>query len=108
MSEQELHKTEMTDQDLEKVQGGGMYWYKDIKNDKYYRFIGNDDKDMNRKFVCPKCGRRVHYGKAWRFYCDECNESWFLEENLKPNLNSGVWLEIDALTYYDNNGTWAR
>ena len=29
------------------------------------------------------------------FYCNDCNESWYFEKSLNPNLNSGLWKEID-------------
>ena len=50
-------------------------------------------RDM--KYICPKCGRPVHYGSGWRYYCDQCDESWYFEKSLNPNLNSGLWKEID-------------
>ena len=28
-------------------------------------------------FVCPHCGRVLHYGALSRLYCDPCDEGWF-------------------------------
>ena len=107
MSEQELKNTKLADHEMEQVQGG--YTFFTIRdpgsgNERYYHFVGNEEKDRDRKYVCPICGRRLHYGKAWRYYCDDCNKSWFQEAHLAPNLNSGVWKQVDRSEYYD--GYW--
>lgn len=105
MNEKELKETKLTDQEMEQVQGG-YEWCKLVDpvtlNSHFYEFIGDNQKDRDRKYVCPICGHRVHYGKAWRFYCDDCNKSWFLERNLMPNLHSGVWQEFDWPDYCDS------
>ena len=58
---------------------------------KRYEWEGGD---INRKYFCPNCGRFVHKGSWGRFYCDPCNESWYMEDFLKPNLDAWVFKEI--------------
>lgn len=97
MSERKM--IELNENELNQVHGG----YDWCEYDKrYYKFIGDNGKDKNRKYVCPICGRRVHYGKGWRYYCDDCDKSWFMEGFLKPNLNSGVWQEISEDEYFED------
>lgn len=104
MDEKKMNITEMNDKELEQVHGGEVGWT--IYKGRYYKYIGNSSKNnQDRKYICPKCGRRLHTGAGWRFYCDECNESWFFEAKLAPNLNSGVWQEVDISEYYE--GYWA-
>lgn len=55
-----------------------------------YEWRGTDE---NQKYLCPNCQRPVHYGTAWRYYCDSCNESWFFESLLKLN-KAGGWVPI--------------
>ncbi len=84
------------DQDLNEVTGGYITC-EDSSTGKYYKYTGND---KDKKYACPNCGRPVHSGAGWRFYCNPCNESWFCEGLLRPNLNSGVWKEISEQEYY--------
>ena len=58
---------------------------------KRYEWEGGD---INRKYFCPNCGRFVHKGSLGLFYCDPCNESWYMEDFLKPNLDAWVFKEI--------------
>lgn len=95
----ERKRIEMTEHELNQVHGG-YKWYEE--NGRYYKFVGDENKDKDRKYVCPICGRRLHYGKAWRYYCDDCDKSWFMEWHLPPNRNSGVWQEISREEYYGN------
>lgn len=101
MSEREQEKRQLTEEELERIQCGTNY-YVDGTNNRFYQYIGDDEKDRDRKYVCPICGTRLHYGKAWRYYCDPCNKSWFLERYLQANLNSGVWKEIDSRDFYSD------
>ena len=50
-----------------------------------YKWNGTDD---SKKWLCPNCGRPVHYGSGWRYYCDPCDESWFVENLRQPNFAS--------------------
>lgn len=106
MNEKELQKAKISDEELEKVTGGEKLriLYDTDANGRRYRryfvFNGDEDKVRDRLYVCPICGSRVHYGTAWRYYCDDCDKSWFLTSYLKPNLHSGVWTEIAEYTYY--------
>ena len=44
---------------------------------RYYHYTGKESQ-RDSKYVCPVCGRSVHYGSGWRYYCDFCNKSCFL------------------------------
>ena len=77
------------DQAFESVQGDFQY-YTDEQN-QYYRFVGSRNTDRDRKYTCPICGKPVRYGQSWRYYCDPCGKSWFMEDPLRPNLDSGMW-----------------
>ena len=89
---------ELPDEELNEVVGG-----KDIHDEfvgqkkggltrinvyKRYKWEGGD---INRKYFCPNCGRFVHKGSWGRFYCDPCNESWYIESLLVPNLDAWVF-----------------
>ena len=83
---------ELKKEELEKVNGG--YFVYEDDGGRFYQFVGKkSQRDM--KYICPKCGRPVHYGSGWRYYCDQCDESWYFEKSLNPNLKSGLWKEID-------------
>lgn len=56
-----------------------------------YEWTGTND---NMKYLCPKCHRPVHPGGWGRYFCDPCDESWFLEGKLEINPNGG-WKRID-------------
>lgn len=86
----------MADSDLEEV-AGGLVCYQDKSAHKYYRWT-TDDRE-NEKYLCPNCGRPVHYGTGWRYYCDPCDASWLCEWRLTPNLASGLWKEISYWEY---------
>lgn len=83
---------QLTKEELEKVNGG--YFLYGGDDGKYYQFVGKKSQ-RDQKYVCPNCGRPVHYGSSWRYYCDHCNESWWYEKLLEPNFKSGLWEEID-------------
>lgn len=87
---------ELSDKELGSVNGGGIFR---IIDGKYYVYDGKDDADLNARYLCPNCGRPVHFGTAWRYYCDPCDESWFMEDLLKVNLSSGVWKELTRKEY---------
>lgn len=80
------------DREFESVQGGFQY-YTD-EQDRYYRFVGSKNKDRDKKYTCPYCGKPVHYGPSWRYYCEPCGKSWFMEDLLRPNLDSGMWQQM--------------
>ena len=98
MAEQKMHSVELTDEELGAVQGGYDYVQQDGN---YYEYVGSD---KDQKYVCPNCGRPVHYGAGWRFYCDPCDESWFFEGKLDINLASGAWASIPEDEY--RKKTW--
>lgn len=91
-----MHSVELSDEELEAVQGGYNYVH---EGDKYYVYVG-PDTDTDHKYACPNCGGPVHYGAGWRFYCDPCDESWFFENDLDINLESGNWKSVTADEYY--------
>lgn len=95
MAEEKLHAVELSDEELEAVQGGYtlVHWYDD---DGYFEYTGND---VDQKYICPKCLRPVHSGIGWRFYCDRCDDSWFFERELYPNFESGAWTKISKEEY---------
>ncbi len=80
----------LTDSELGAV-AGGFSKFEDTTTGKCYKFTGSD---TNAKYLCPNCGRPVHRGDLGKFYCDPCDDSWFWEDDLLPNLKSGVWKEI--------------
>ena len=94
MDDKKMNSIELSDEELKVVQGGFSYW----KNNDggYYKYTGSNP---DQKYLCPKCGRPVHEGTGWRFYCDPCDESWFFEDKLTPNLNSGAWTSISKEEY---------
>ncbi len=100
MAEQEMHSVELSDEELKTVQGGYDYVQ---EGDKYYKYVGSDE---NLKYVCPNCGRPVHSGAGWRFYCDPCDESWFFEDALDINLASGSWASISEDEYRRKTRFW--
>lgn len=88
---------ELPDESLNAVTGGT----KESRRvgDKYFAFFGSEDKDRDRKYLCPRCSRPVHYGFWGRFYCDPCDEGWSSVTDLKLNFSSGLWEEISELEY---------
>ena len=96
---------ELPDEELDQVVGGkdthdeyigenkngGLWGTCTMNVFKRYKWEGGD---INRKYFCPNCGRFVHKGSWGRFYCDPCNESWYMEDFLKPNLDAWVFKEI--------------
>ena len=94
---------ELTDDQLQQVAGGRQYH---SFRGKYYKYTGggrNDSWDSNwdKCYLCPNCGRPVHYGSWARYYCDPCDESWYWETKLDLNLSSGLWQEISESEYKD-------
>ena len=102
MTEKNLHNVELTDEELGEIQGG--YNYAHMGNN-YYEYTGSDP---DQKYLCPRCGRPVHKGWGWRFYCDPCDESWFVELALEPNLSSGAWTSISKEEYDRKTGADAK
>ncbi len=91
----------LADEDLGEV-SGGMDWYQDKKNNKYYKWTGGSN--TGEKYRCPNCGCLLHYGTGWRYYCDPCNESWFYESDLILNMGRHLWKECSWEEWYDYNG----
>ena len=92
---------ELSDEQLGGVAGGQTEC---TYNGKRYKYVGATDAgssagrnwrdDYDKCYLCPNCGRPVHYGSWFRYYCDPCDESWYYESKLIPNLTTGVWKEI--------------
>ena len=78
MTEKKLNTVELTDEELGKIQGG-YDWISTADGNHFYEYVGRGDGDRDRKYLCPKCGKPVHLGTGWRYYCDSCDESWFWE-----------------------------
>ena len=87
---------ELTDEEMDKVVGGANdrkvlvkteysfgYVYKTYKT---YEWKGTDDY---QKYLCPNCHRPVHPGGWGRYFCDPCDESWFVERLMEMNPNGG-------------------
>ncbi|MDD5952918.1 MAG: Nif11-like leader peptide family RiPP precursor [Oscillospiraceae bacterium] len=89
MNAQQPYTGELSDDALEQV-AGGVTQYVDGT---YFEFTGNysNPDDYNRMYRCPECGRLVHWGSWSRWYCDHCNASWYFTDNLKLNMDSGMW-----------------
>ncbi len=87
----------LTDAELAEVTGGLDFLHVS-STDKYYRWSGSSSQD-GQKFLCPNCGRPVHSGSMYRYYCDPCNESWYFESKLVPNFSSGLWKQISRVEY---------
>lgn len=88
---------ELVDKDLGGVAGGRTYAQ---EAGKYYKYVGTkSDADWNNSYVCPHCDEPVAY-KGWgRYYCKDCDESWWDERKLDLNFESGVWKEITKQEY---------
>lgn len=85
--------TELDDSQLEGIAGGIT---ETSYNGKKYKWNGGTltyDKTWDQAYCCPRCGRPVHYGILNRFYCDPCDDWWYYEDKLLPNLSSGLWEE---------------
>ena len=100
MADKKMNTVELTDEELKSIQGGYNYYQ---NGDKYYEYVGSDE---NQKYVCPICGRPVHAGAWWRFYCDPCDKSWFREASLDINLASGAWASISKEEYRRKSEIW--
>ena len=83
-----MDNKELSKEELEQVNGG--CYLKEV-DDKYYHYTG-DKTQLNLK--------PVYHGSWGRYYCDDCKESWFFEDSLKPNLKSGVWKQISEEEYF--------
>ena len=91
---------ELPDEEMDKVAGGAnkrselirreVNWNGILHVYAVYEWKGTDD---NKKYLCPNCHRPVHPGGWGRYYCDPCNESWYLEGNLEMNPNGG-WVYV--------------
>ena len=95
---------ELNDQELENVHGGSNYA---TQNGYYYEYIGSNwpgSSDWDKCYLCPNCGRPVHYGAGFRYYCDPCDESWFFVDKLKLNLDQGMWRGITREKYIEKTG----
>ena len=60
MDEKKLHATELSDNELAKVQGGGKpAFYPDLKavDGCYYQYIGSGQEGADNRYLCPICGR---------------------------------------------------
>ena len=96
---------ELSDESLNAVSGGGdtrreTYNYRKVFGNGYYDYtdyewVGTDD---NLKYLCPNCHRPVHPGGWGRYFCDPCDESWFVESNLERNTSSGGWVMKESGT----------
>ena len=91
---------ELSDDELSAVAGGKDSYdllireYDSVLVYEQYDWVGGDE---DLKYLCPNCGRPVHKGTLGRFYCDPCDESWFLESNLKMNPVS--WVYVKTYSY---------
>ena len=91
---------ELPDEEMDKVAGGANKRSELIRRDvqwngilhvyAVYEWKGTDD---NKKYLCPNCHRPVHPGSWGRYYCDPCNESWYLEGSLERNPTGG-WVYV--------------
>lgn len=84
---------ELDDSELGEVSGGIT---ETTYNGRKYKWNGGTltyDSTWDKAFLCPRCGRPVHYGILNRYYCDACDESWYYESKLVPNLAGGLWEE---------------
>ena len=91
---------ELPDEEMDKVAGGAnkrselirreVQWNGILHVYAVYEWKGTDD---NKKYLCPNCHRPVHPGGWGRYYCDPCNESWYLEGSLERNPTGG-WVYV--------------
>lgn len=88
---------ELADSDLSDVSGGQEYH---IQDGKYYKYVGSSsNEDWSASYLCPRCDEPLSYTGWGRYYCKDCDESWWKEINLDLNLDSGVWQEISREEY---------
>lgn len=87
---------ELEDDQLDGVMGGK----KELDyNGKHYRYEGRKipesgyEEDWGRSYLCPNCGQPLRYSTWSRYRCDLCDDSWYWESNLIPNIESGLWKE---------------
>lgn len=90
----------LPDEEMDKVAGGANQRsvllnteYGIMKARKTYANYVWKGTDDNKKYLCPNCHCPVHPGSWGRYYCDPCNESWYLEGNLEMNPNGG-WVFV--------------
>ena len=87
----------LTDKNLDHVVGGRG---RSIYNGKYYVYDGRS-VDVINKYVCPHCGAPLQ-AADWPFTmykCYFCNESWYFEDKLVPDLNNSKWREVSKEEY---------
>lgn len=87
---------ELNDNELEHVNGGYNYFRVSYDHDSFYLKYTGSEADRDSKYLCPKCGRPVHAGKNWSYYCDPCNDFWLNENKLIPNVAGGLWTRVDS------------
>lgn len=88
---------ELSEEELSSIVGGETLHKQDGR---CYEYVGDSsDEDWNSSYLCPICGRPVHYGSWFRFYCDPCNKSWLIESKLRLNTASHVWKQIPWSEY---------
>lgn len=96
---QDVH--ELRDKELKEVVGGVDNKYRQVGNN-YYHWTGDftlGGRGVNERYLCPKCGRKLHLGAWLHFYCDPCDDDWWWEDSLIPNVESRYWVPCSKAEY---------
>lgn len=90
---------ELSEEDLKEAVGGRnhCYWYWD--GEYWFWDAGLTTKACNERYLCPKCGGPLHFSWGFRYYCDPCNDSWYWEDSLIPNIKSKHYIRTTKADY---------
>lgn len=102
MNEKKLEDIcELSEDELKEATGGRNNRYRKI-GDQYYYWDGGlcpGGDGILERYLCPKCGGVLHMGWGMHFYCDPCDDHWWWEETLVPNLKSKYWIKCSKEDY---------
>lgn len=92
---------ELSDDELKEAVGGVNNKYRKV-GENYYHWEGEcsfGGDGINERYLCPRCGGRLHSGMWFHYYCDPCDESWYWEDSLIPNTMSSYWVPCSKEEY---------
>ena len=99
-ADEKLQGQSLADDQLAKTSGGRTK-YHDVQNDKYYIF-SSSFHTYDEQYLCPNCGQPLSSNFGIYYTCGACNESWFNEDKLVPNVAN--WSCVSKSEYDKNHG----